>query len=129
VLAAKDVPIGRYARQILANASGANGVGPGFGDQVLRNLKSEEANVRAVLSKVQLGEADAGIVYRTDIAAASGEVTAIDIPGQYDVVAEYPVATVMDSKNAATARAFVEYILSDAGQATLAKYGFGKPGS
>ncbi|MEO9256537.1 MAG: molybdate ABC transporter substrate-binding protein [Tepidiformaceae bacterium] len=129
VLAAKHVPIGKYARQILTNASGAGGIAPDFSTKVLANLKSEEANVRAVLSKVQLGEADAGIVYQTDIAAGAGDVTKIDIPGGYNVVAKYPVATVKSSKNAPTAHAFVDYILSDPGQAILAKYGFGKPGS
>jgi molybdate transport system substrate-binding protein len=129
VLAAKDVPIGRYARAILSNASSSGGIAPDFAARVLANLKSEEANVRAVLSKVQLGEADAGIVYRTDIAAAAGEVRAVAIPQQYNVVAQYPIAAVKRSKNGATAQAFIDYVLSDAGQAILARYGFGKPGS
>jgi molybdate transport system substrate-binding protein len=129
VLAAKDVPIGRYARAILSNASSSGGIAPDFAARVLANLKSEEANVRAVLSKVQLGEADAGVVYRTDIAAAAGGVREIAIPQQYNVVAQYPIAAVKRSKNGETAQAFIDYVLSDAGQAILARYGFGKPGS
>lgn len=129
VLAAKDVPIGKYTRQILTNASRTGGIAPDFKTKVLANLKSEEANVRAVLSKVQLGEADAGIVYQTDIAAAAGEVTKIEIPGEYNVVAKYPIATVKSSENAPTAQAFLDYVLSEPGQAILAKHGFEKPGS
>ena len=128
VLAAKDVPIGNYSRQILANPSAASGgISPDFSAKVLANLKSEEANVRAVLSKVQLGEADAGIVYKTDVGAASQDVSQVEIPARYNVVATYPVAIVAASKNQALARAFVEYLLSAAGQAVLAKYGFAPP--
>jgi molybdate transport system substrate-binding protein len=68
-------------------------------------------------------------VYRTDIAAAAGGVREIAIPQQYNVVAQYPIAAVKRSKNGETAQAFIDYVLSDAGQAILARYGFGKPGS
>src|SRR5690606_40663851 len=69
VLAAPEVPAGGYARELLERASTPEGLGEDFGQRALANLRSEEANVRAVLTKVQLGEADAGIVYRTDLAA------------------------------------------------------------
>jgi len=95
--------------------------------KVLANLKSDEANVKAVLAKVQLGEGDAGIVYKTDAAAAGNEVKAIAIPDMYNIIAEYPIGAMADSSNVAAARAFVTFVLSDAGQAILAKYGFGKP--
>jgi molybdate transport system substrate-binding protein len=124
VLASKDVPIGRYARDILAKASGPGGISDDFSGKVLANLKSEEANVRAVLSKVQLGEADAGVVYVTDIGSARGEVTAVEIPAKYNVIADYPIAVMKASKKSALARAFVSYVLSEKGQAVLSKYGF-----
>jgi len=127
VLAGKEVPIGKYARDIFAKASGAGGVSSDFSDRALANLKSEEANVRAVLTKVQLGEADAGIVYKTDIGAASNDVKVVDIPTQYNVNAEYPIAVVKASKNAALATAFVAFIRSADGAAILDKYGFLKP--
>jgi molybdate transport system substrate-binding protein len=128
VLAGPEVPIGRYAREILTNASkpGA-GVSEDFSDKVLENLKSNEANVRAVLAKVQLGEADAGIVYTTDAAIATDEVRLIEIPEQYNVVAQYPMAAVKEAKNSAGAKAWVDFILGTDGQALMAKYGFGKP--
>lgn len=127
VLAAKEVPIGRYARDILQNASGPGGISADFAAHVLANVKSDESNVRAVLTKVQLGEADAGIVYQTDIAAAHGDVRALEIPPQYNVVARYPIAAVKGSQHEATARAFIAYILSEAGQDLLRQNGFRSP--
>lgn len=127
VLAGKDVPIGRYSREILEKASGPGGISPDFSERVLANLKSDEANVRAVLTKVQLGEADAGIVYKTDLASAAEDVRAIEIPAAYNVVAEYPIAVVGGTKNEATAAAFVAFLRSAEGLAILEKYGFAKP--
>lgn len=124
VLAAEDVPIGRYSREILANASTEEGLGITFSDDVLANLVSEEANVRAALSKVQLDEADAGIVYTTDLGAAEGEVKGIEIPEEYNVIATYPIAALTESGNSDVAAAFVAFVLSDEGQAILAEFGF-----
>jgi molybdate transport system substrate-binding protein len=128
VLAAAAVPAGQYAREALRKASTAAGYGPDFSSRVLANVRSEEANVRVVLAKVQLGEADAGIVYRTDVAAAGSDVTAIPIPPEFNVVATYPVAVVKGADNEATARAFVAFLLSPDGQAILQRFGFGPPG-
>lgn len=128
VLAAANVPIGRYSREILTKASAASGgISPDFSDKALANLKSDEANVRAVLTKVQLGEADAGIVYVTDIGAAANDVRQITIPANYNVVATYPMAVTKATKDSVTAQAFVDYILSAEGQAILKKYGFAPP--
>ncbi|MGE3075827.1 MAG: molybdate ABC transporter substrate-binding protein [Dehalococcoidia bacterium] len=127
VLAAAEVPVGNYAREILQKASGTGGISSDFGDKVLANLKSNEANVRAVLTKVQLGEADAGIVYKTDVGAAANDVTIVAIPERYNVVATYPIAVVKATENRDAAATFVAFIKSDAGQAILAKYGFVKP--
>jgi len=81
--------------------------------------------VKDVVAKVQLGEADAGIVYLTDVtASARAAVKAIDIPDQFNVVASYPAAVVKGSANEASARAFIDYLVSPDGQQVLAKYGF-----
>jgi molybdate transport system substrate-binding protein len=128
VLAAPTVPIGNYARTIFANASGANGISATFSADVLKNLQSNETNVKAVIAKIQVGEADAGVVYTTDAAAATGEVTTIAIPKEYNVVAEYPMAVLKTSSHLDVAEAFVQYVTSGAGQAILKGYGFGGAG-
>lgn len=125
VLAAPTVPIGNYARIILTNATGTSGVSATFSGDVLKNLVSNETDVKAVLAKIQVGEADAGIVYTTDAATVKADVTTIDIPTQYNVVAQYPIATLKESSHAAVADAFVHYVTSAAGQAILKQYGFG----
>lgn len=127
VLAAEDVPIGRYSREILENASNTSALGPNFAERVLENLVSNEPNVRAVLTRVQLGEADAGIVYATDAAAESGEVDVIEIPDEFNVVATYPITVLEDASNPEVARAFVDFILSADGQAILLSFGFQAP--
>jgi molybdate transport system substrate-binding protein len=127
VLASPAVPIGNYARQIFTKASTASGAGADFSDKVLANLKSNEADVKSVLAKIQVGEGDAGVVYKTDATVAGNQVKTIEIPTQYNVIASYPIATVNEAKNATVAAAFVAFIRSDAGQQIMAKYGFGKP--
>jgi molybdate transport system substrate-binding protein len=127
VLTPAAVPIGRYARAILARATGPGGISTDFSARVLANVRSEEASVRAVLVKVQLGEADAGFVYRTDAAAAGDDVRVVPIPAAYTVIAEYPIATLDASRNPELASAFVAFIRSAAGQAILEKHGFTKP--
>ena len=115
VLAAPTVPAGKYALDALAKAG------------VVAKPVSQEVDVRAVLNKVSLGEADAGIVYVTDVKSAAGRVTGVDIPEQQQVLARYPIAVVSDSKNAKLAHGFVDYLLSPAGQSMLAEFGFSKP--
>lgn len=127
VLAAPAVPIGNYARQIFANASTASGAGADFSNKVLANLKSNEADVKSVLAKIQVGEGDAGVVYKTDAAVAGNQVKTIAIPDKYNVTAQYPIGAMKGSSSVAAARAFVAFVLSDAGQAILARYGFARP--
>lgn len=125
VLAAEDVPVGQYGRQAICNA-GADAVtyGDGFVDSVGANIVSNETNVKNVLAKVQLGEADAGIVYVTDVTPdVAGDVTLIDIPDAVNIIAKYPIAAV-DGGDAQSAEAFISYLLSDDGQATLQSFGF-----
>lgn len=88
---------------------------------------SEEVDVKAVLSKVALGEVDAGIVYVTDVRAAKGTVVGVPVPSAQNVTTRYPIAAITGSAHAATARAFVDYVLSPDGQAVLADAGFTGP--
>jgi len=120
VLAGPDVPIGAYAREAIAAANEA--LGGEFEERVLANVVSEEANVRAVLTKVELGEADAGIVYATDAAVAGDAVEAYRVPSEFAPPAEYVIAPLADAPDAA--QAFVEFVLSEEGQAILERHGF-----
>jgi molybdate transport system substrate-binding protein len=130
VLANKAVPAGYYARQVLEKMSQDSAFGHDFGRRVLSNLVSEETNVKQVVSKVQLGEADVGIVYSTDVTPAiRSAVTVIDIPQELNVITKYPIAVVEGTRNASAARAFIDYVLSAAGQAILERHGFLVAGS
>jgi molybdate transport system substrate-binding protein len=92
---------------------------------VKADIVSQEDTTKGVVSKVQLGEADAGIVYRTDVTAAvAPKVKVITIPDQYNVIAQYPIAVLKGSTQAQDAQAFITYLLSSEGQSTLAKYNF-----
>lgn len=121
VLAAKEVPAGNYALQALDKLDKA--LGTGFKDKLLANVVSYENDVKQVVAKVQLGEADAGIVYVSDSVAAP-ELQKIDIPAEDNVIAQYPIAALSQSPNADLAQAFIAYVLSPQGQAILQKWGF-----
>jgi molybdate transport system substrate-binding protein len=112
VLCAAEVPCGRFGVQALSNAG------------VKVTPASLEANVRGVVSKVTLGEADAGIVYVTDVRTAGDKVEGVTIPDAQNVLATYPIATVKATHNAALANAFVAYVRSPDGQQVLARAGF-----
>jgi molybdate transport system substrate-binding protein len=115
VLAAEDVPAGRYAKQVLDKAG------------VSVTPVSQEDNVKAVVTKVSLGEADAGIVYVTDVAAGGDKVEGVDIPETQNVLATYPIATVKAGKAQDKAQAFVDLVRSDQGQRVLEQFGFLPP--
>lgn len=124
VLAAPAVPIGKYALQVLDKLGQSPQYGSAYENSVKANVVSQEENVTSVVQKVQLGEADAGIVYVTDAASAAGKVKLIDIPDNFNLIAQYPIAATKSSANATAAQDFVNYLLSADGQATMAKYGF-----
>jgi len=125
VLAAKEVPVGQYALDFLGKASASPEYTTAFSETVTANIVSYEENVRAVLSKVSLGEADAGIVYTSDVAGeAARTIGRIDIPDQLNTIADYPIAPIKDAPNAELAQHFADYILSPEGQTILANYGF-----
>jgi len=115
VQCAVEVPCGKYAAQIYENAG------------ITVTPASLEENVKAVVTKVTLGEADAGIVYATDVTAAGDDADGIEIPDAINVEAEYPIASLSDAPNPDGASAFIEFVLSEQGQAILASYGFLTP--
>jgi molybdate transport system substrate-binding protein len=125
VLAEESVPAGRYSLQVLDKLSADPAYGAGFKESVLANVVSRETNVRQTLAKVSLGEADAGIVYATD-ARLDGKVGTVAIPEAANVLARYYGAPVKDAANRQAAYLFLGYLLSEDGQSTLAKYGFGR---
>jgi molybdate transport system substrate-binding protein len=115
VLAAEEVPAGAYAREALQAAG------------VTVEPVSLEEDVKAVVSKVSLGEADAGIVYVTDVKAAGSSVSSVPIPSEHNVVARYPIAVLKGTTNENHADDFVELVLSEDGQNALREAGFGLP--
>ncbi len=124
VLAAAEVPVGGYSIEFLDKATAAD-FGPAYKDGVLANVVSYEENVRAVVSKVVLGEADAGIVYSSDVTGDTvDQVGRIDIPDALNVVAAYPLAVLSDAAHPALAQALADFVLGPDGQAILAKHGF-----
>jgi len=125
VLAAEAVPAGRYSREVLRHLSRRPGFGADFARRALANLVSEEENVRGVVAKVQLGEADAGLCYRSDaLGAVARYVTVFPIADSLNVLAIYPIAIVKGARDAQGAQIFIDRVLSPAGQRVLARYGF-----
>lgn len=123
VICAQAVPCGAYARQLLQGMDADPVYGQTYSDSVLRNVVSEELDVEAVVSKVTLGEADAGIVYRTD-ALSQPNLRSIALPALPGTPIGYYIGAVRTSANASTAADFVAFALSADGQKILAKYGF-----
>jgi len=120
VLAAEGVPVGDYARQALTSA--------GIAREAIRNVVSNEDDDASVVAKVTSGEADAGIVYTSDVVAAGSAVRSVVIPAAMNVVVSYPIAVVTGSRQIDAARSFVSEVAGPTGQATLKDFGFGPPG-
>lgn len=115
ITCAPEVPCGGYARTVLDKA----------GVSVI--FKSFEENVKAVVSKVTLGEADAGIVYATDVLGAGTKAEGVEIPAEFNITAEYPVAITANAVDPATARAFIDFLTSNEARAILESFGFVLP--
>lgn len=131
VLAQTVVPAGVYSHQMLKNLAQDQTLGLGelYEKSIHRNLVSEESNVRGVGQKVALAEADAGVVYRTDVPVARniGDILVIETPSSSDVIAEYPIATLTNTEAPELAHEFVAFVLSDAGRSVLSDHGFAPP--
>lgn len=125
VIGTKDVPVGSYTLQILDKAANNSSYGPEFRTGVMNNVISQETTVNYVVSKVALGEADAGFVYVSDVPAEyRDKVTVIAIPDSLNVIAVYPIGVTAESKQSAMAQAYIDFVKSTEGKAILEKYGF-----
>jgi len=124
VLAGAEVPVGQYSLDFLDKAETSGEFSAGFQQAVLGNIVSYEQNVRAVLTKVALDEADAGIVYATDVGTATDQVGILEIPEALNIIARYPILALPDSQQNTWGQAFVDFVLSPTGQQVLEKYGF-----
>ncbi len=120
-----SVPVGQYALDMLTKMSQDATFSATFKDKVAANVVSREDNVKSVVAKVQLGEADAGVVYTTDITPrAAKDLTTLDVPDKFNVVAAYPIAPLKNAAAPRLASQFVDWVLSSKGQQVLASYGF-----
>ena len=120
ILAAPATPIRVYSDDIIQNYNGEE-----YAEAVYANLASEEANVRQVVTKIALGEGDAGFAYTSDLTPDIAEyVLNIPIPTEYNLIANYPIVIMNNSQNQDTAAQFIAFTLSAEGQAILTKWGF-----
>lgn len=115
VTCAPEVPIGAYTQEVFTKAG------------VTVTPASFEESVRGIVTKVTLGEADAGIVYKTDVTAAGDQAEAVEIPADLNLLAEYPLVVTKEAPNAEAGKAFVDFVLGEKGQRILASYGFTAP--
>ncbi len=126
VLALPGVPVRDYADQMIQAMAADPEYGAGFADAVYANLVSEEENVRQVAAKVALGEADAGVVYTSDVTPdLVADLLQIPVPDAFNVTATYPIVRLADAPQAELAQAYVDFVLSEQGQSILQKWGFG----
>ena len=115
VTTSPDVPIGKYTAEVLTKAG------------VSVTPDSLDSNVKGIMLKVASGEADAGIVYHSEVVASDGQVEGVEIPAEFNIVATYPIGIIKNSANKKQAQGFVDFLLSTAGQTLLTQYGFGLP--
>jgi molybdate transport system substrate-binding protein len=128
VLAAPTVPVGGYARATFAKLAGQPGFPAGFPAAVESNVVSNELDVKAVVTKIALGEADAGVVYSTDVTpVVAAQLNEYPFPAALLPDIEYPIAALKNAPNPKGAQAFVDYIVSADGQAFLKARGFISP--
>ncbi|UBV44859.1 molybdate ABC transporter substrate-binding protein (plasmid) [Deinococcus taeanensis] len=128
VLAAPAVPAGEYTRRMLSAVDRAGTYGPAFADRTLKNVVSEESNVRQAALKVSLGEADAAVVYVSDVTPAlKRRVRVIALPSRFNQSAAYPVGVLTGSGSPDAARAFVAFLKGREAQGILRRWGFLSP--
>lgn len=128
VLAAATVPVGSYARATFGKLSGTPGYPADFAAAVQKNVVSNELDVKAVVTKISLGEGDAGVVYSTDVTSTvAPKLDVVGFPAAVAPDIEYPIAALKNAPNAKGAQAFVDYIVSPEGQAFLKARGFISP--
>jgi molybdate transport system substrate-binding protein len=128
VLAAPTVPVGGYARATFGKLSGTAGYPADFPAAVEKNVVSNELDVKAVVTKISLGEGDAGVVYSTDVTSSvAPKLDVLPFPSSVAPDIEYPIAALKNAPNAKGAQAFVDYIISPDGQAFLKARGFISP--
>jgi molybdate transport system substrate-binding protein len=125
VLGAHEVPVGAYAELLLDRAS--RKFGADFRRRVEQHVVSRELNTRQVLAKVTLGEADAAIVYRSDVAAVGSKVHAVPVPPEFDVIAVYPIAVLHEAKEHDLGEQWVSFLLSDEGRRPMVASGLLAP--
>jgi len=118
VIGAEGVPVGDYTRQVLDNLDAT---------AVLESVVSEEEDVKAIVSKIALGEADAGFVYTTDVRSAEEDILSIELPAEAQPTVEYTIAVVSESERKTEAQDFIDLVLSDEGVEALEAAGFGTP--
>ena len=123
IAAGDEVPITKYATQLIDNLAKEAGYTADFAAKYTANIASKEEDVKSVVAKIEIGEGDAGIVYVTD-AKASTKVTTVDVPRSANVPATYAGVVVKASRNAAAAKAFLDWFAGPDGQAILSSFGF-----
>lgn len=125
VIGTKDVPVGDYAMQIINKLANDSMYGAEYKTKVLANIISQETNVNYVVTKVALGEADVGFAYISDVTEdLASKIDKIEIPDKYNVIAEYPIGILKESKYPVESEKFIELVTSAEGKAILEKYGF-----
>ena len=125
IVASPDVPVRVYTDDMLEQLADNEAYGSEFRDAIIANIVSEEPNVRQVSAKVALGEADAGIVYYSDVTLDIAEtITIIPIPNEFNSFATYPIAITDASDQSERAQMFIDFVLSDIGQDILTEWGF-----
>ncbi len=125
LIGTKDLPAGDYARQVLDKLVADPEYGPAYKEAVTANIVSEETTVNRIVSKVALGEADAGFAFISDVSPQMvGKVTRIVVPDEYNVVGKFPLGVLKQSRHPQDAQSFIDLVMSGEGQAILNKYGF-----
>jgi len=125
LIGTKDLPAGDYALQVLDKLANDSRYGAAYKDAVMANVVSEETTVNRIVSKVALGEVDAGFAFISDVSPDMvGKVARIAVPDEYNVVGEFPIGMLKQSEHPQEAQSFMDLVMSEEGQAILNKYGF-----